>query len=190
MMLKLYKPKLRRTTKRLRSRQVLQHKIYDFCLGFFGVFLALGSAYFPYYVFNNEDSFSPPVLFLERLDDDNGELMKTESLVLRDDNLKSVENTGIDFMKTGSIKKADPKARAENGSLKKSAAIKKVDPIFSLKYQLIFASKGGALVQVGDDVMFVVAGSLLPDGSMVKSVKKEGGKWKLKTKANAALVLE
>ena len=55
--------------------------------------------------------------------------------------------------------------------------------------QLVFATRGRALIRDGDDLLPVAIGSRLPDGSIVKSVARSNNQWTLLTSTNQVLEL-
>lgn len=180
-------------------------RVFDFFLGYFGVCLAAISAYLPFHVYNNVADFGPPRMeFTGRSDfgvsqdgvtkEAVAEYIEKRRPLFREELRANLENSEIDTVVTGSINPSP----AELPTIRESSEprLRVTTPggpapnlVEHESMELVFASRGRALVRDGGDVLPVAIGSRLPDGSKVKSIKRLDNGWQLMTSRNSVLTL-
>ena len=177
---------------RVLPRRVFKTPLLDFALGFGGIIMAACSAYLPYHVFVNSDQYGPPKWdfgdgnpLYEQAADDYEERRTRNWLALNQD---------VDTIVTGSVEKPkEPEPLQRTEAKTEDAEVRKVktkriivarepDPIPSTgRFRLVYVKNGRGLIQDGADMIPILAGSKLPDGTFVRSFKRKGGTWQMHT---------
>jgi len=98
---------------------------------------------------------------------------------------------GIDPFVTGSVAGRPPQRDDRKPMPLENFSPSTLKPEFDVpgQWQLVFASRGRALIRDGEDIFPVAIGSRLPDGSTVKSVLGRNQRWRLTTSRNLVLEL-
>jgi hypothetical protein len=152
----------------------------DRIIGYSGAALALSAAFFPWYVFLNEDKFGINIATstLSRiLPDWAGRAFVSEmpaAIVNREDrpNLPRPADQII----TGTVDGKD-EAEADNAA----SAADQPFPAQRLEFHLLHASASRALIEDETGVYVVQPGSSLPDQSKVATLEKRGDEWVIVT---------
>ncbi|WP_147178271.1 MULTISPECIES: flagellar protein [Alphaproteobacteria] len=165
------KPKPRRRT-----------SITDRVLGATGVALACAAAFFPWYVFFNEEKFGVRVADWERTRDlpegPGRNVFSVSPLAMVDnDNKSSGETTGtsVDPLVTATVSKL--------GVEKPGAAdMPEAQPFPGRSgFRLLHVANGRALIEDTSGMYMVRVGSILPDNSRVATLEQRDGKWVIVT---------
>ncbi len=164
---------------------MFKSRVLDFSLGFFGLCLAAASAYLPWHVYQNSGDFGPPKMEFTRADEagsDAGPLLAQTETEYR----RPLFTEQVDSLITGSVRPTKDKSRLKPGAAE-PGSISPSDQKFPLELKLIFATRGHALVQDDGDLLVVTPGARLPDGSIVRSIKKVDDLWELITTDSTVL---
>lgn len=167
-------------------QRVSASPVIDFAIGFFGLCLAALSAWFPWYVYNNEKQFGPPRLVLDgRRNAPPGSDPQMRRVAQED--LPSVDAIGLDTTTTGSIGQPSARLAGTDRQFGKTTGSLKVLQPAPRDFEVIFVSRGRALLRDGGDLIPVARGAVLPDGSKVESIRQRNGVWELQTSADQTL---
>ncbi|MEM8748802.1 MAG: hypothetical protein AAGF28_00760 [Pseudomonadota bacterium] len=172
--------------KRKRFRRSRKNYLTDFSLGIAGVCLAVASAYLPWHIHKNPDSFSPPrMAFTGQLDADSAIPDLPVAQVQPRSQFGVLNINDLDLTVTGSIEPRQPVREIQLPSPSNQSRSK---PTPKDGYTVIFASAGTALISDGRDVFPVSSGSKLPDGSTVVRISRTNNGWSVATSDNASLI--
>ncbi len=147
-----------------------------------GVGLACAAAFFPWYVFFNEDKFGMHVAAIEHTRDlpeaapRNVFSVSPLAMVDKDnDGTKLQPETPVDPLVTATVSKLG----AEKEALEGAAA----DQPFpgGTAFRLLHVANGRALIEDSSGMYLVRVGSILPDNSRVATLEQREGKWVIVT---------
>jgi hypothetical protein len=151
----------------------------DRIIGYSGAALALSAAFFPWYVFFNEEKFSVNVAtsaLSHWLPEWSGPSITSQSnrdvVNGKDPALSRLEERIV----TGTV----PNGKDEDDS-NAAAAADQPFPAQPQNFHLLHVAKGKALIEDETGVYIVRPGSLLPDLSKVASLEEREGKWVIVT---------
>lgn len=149
----------------------------DRIIGWSGAALAMTAAFFPWYVFFNEDQFGIRVAVQELsrdLPEWAGRAIVTPSpaaIVDRDE--KSGDPLGGEKIITGSI----PDIGKDLGDDGGSSPLDQAFPGDAMKFKVLHVANGRAMIEDKGGVYLVQPGSILPDASKVAALEQREGKW-------------
>ena len=195
-MKKKQKLKSPNSPQRWTRKRSLGSRLADFGMGLAGVGIAAVSLYLPYYVYNNSSEFGPPTMAFNgraTQPDDVPEPVLEETLIssIRTPLFENDDDEGIDPVVTGSIRSNASAPTKDQARIfqerRRPAPVSQKGQQSDI--QLVFATRGRALIRDGDDLLPVAIGSRLPDGSIVKSVARSNNQWTLLTSTNQVLEL-
>ncbi|MEP1206302.1 MAG: hypothetical protein ABJM29_17105 [Rhizobiaceae bacterium] len=172
-------------------------RLFDLGLGMVGLALAGVSSYLPYYVYFNETEFGPPTMqFTGRIDYEAPVVVErsreTRRPLFTEELAVNFEAQEIDPLVTGSIQpdgdgipRLRPRVRPRP-SLEQFNDLQAELTVHE-SLELVFATRGRALIRDGDDILPIAVGSRLPDGSTVKSLLRKQNGWQVVTSNNHVL---
>ncbi len=145
-----------------------------------GITLAAAAAFFPWYVFFNEDKFGIRTEAMGRTRDlppGNGRPVVTVSPLAMTDSTKDDRPTAPDPM--------DDLTTATTSSLGKArdnGAFREEQPFpGKSEFRLLHVANGRALIEDGSGMYMVQVGSILPDNSKLANLEQREGKWVIVT---------
>ncbi|MEZ5811869.1 MAG: hypothetical protein R3D45_10700 [Rhizobiaceae bacterium] len=145
----------------------------DTALGLFGVALAAGSLYFPWYVYRHSDRFQPPRIEYSGNTELYGEPEDRTGVLWLQAQLP--QGTILDPIETGTVDKPQEEETAGEA---------RGEPTRSAAYRLVFVANGRALVRDDTGVFVVTPNSTLPDGQRVTEFRSVDDQWELLTSGN------
>lgn len=178
-------------TKRRIPETIFNNRILDFSLGFCGLCLAAVSAYLPWHVHFNSSDFGPPQMAFERENDiDLADIPSFEPVIAA--SRTPLFTDSVDPIVTGSVATSQPVRSAQRLAKVAPAAPPSPVPNPSLKsnlanYEIVFASRKRALIKGDGEILAISAGSRLPDGRFIASIRKVKGLWVVQTNTGAEL---
>lgn len=151
-------------------------RLSDTLLAATGVALAAAAAFFPWYVFLNEDKFGIRPEAMDRTRDlppGNGRPVVSVSPLAMTDSTKDDRPTAPDPMDelTTATTSALGKAR-DNGAFREEQPF----PGKS-EFRLLHVANGRALIEDGSGMYMVQVGSILPDNSKLATLEQRDGRW-------------
>lgn len=147
-----------------------------------GTLLAGFCAFFPWYVFLNQDQFGIRAVKLENIPS-SGPAPRggiAANRVASETAAKEDRETDLDTFTTGTTP-----AREEEQEIPRVA--EQPFPAVAPEYELVHVANGRAMIQDDQGLYVVQRGSLLPDNSRVAKIEKRGGHWVLVTTADRVL---
>jgi hypothetical protein len=152
----------------------------DRIIGYSGAALALSAAFFPWYVFFNEDKFGINIATstLSRILPDwagRPVVNASPSAIPNKKDIASLPRPEEQLI-TGTV--PDEESKVESNA---AAAASQPFPAQSQKFRLLHIAKGKALIEDETGVYIVKPGSLLPDLSKVASLEERDGDWVIVT---------
>lgn len=144
-----------------------------------GFLLATAAAFFPWYVFFNQESFGiAPMGYSETRDlpESGGRsVVNVSPLAIPDENDGSAEPSVFDPITTATVSNLGE----ESSSGPSSATIVDPDRTFPGKplYKLLHVANGRALIEDKSGMYIVRIGSVLPDNSRLATLEKRDGQW-------------
>ena len=161
----------------------------DILLGLFGVALGLGSAFFPWYVFFNQEKFGIRAV---KLDSDiqsvDGLSSSTPQMPRIADpaEIKEITSLDLDRLPIGTTPREEPDGQA-TGSV--PAIIEQPYPHHEAEFRVIHIENGRAMIEDESGLWIVQRGSTLPDMTTVTSIEQRDGGWVVVTSAKQVLTL-
>ncbi|MFA7415938.1 MAG: flagellar protein [Rhizobium sp.] len=154
----------------------------DRILGATGIALACAAAFFPWYVFFNEEKFGIRVSEMDHTRDlpegpgRNVFSVSPLAMVDKDDNGPKIKpELPVDPLVTATVSKLG----TENAA---GAALREQQPFPGQSgFRLLHVANGRALIEDGSGMYMVRVGSILPDNSRVATLEQRDGKWVIVT---------
>ena len=172
-------------------------RLFDLGLGVVGLALAGISSYLPYYVYFNESEFGPPTMqFTGRIDYEAPVIVErareTRRALFTEDLVVKFDAQEIDPLVTGSIQPNEGGIPRLRPRVRPRPSLEQFDDLQTElidheSLELVFATRGRALIRDGDDILPIAVGSRLPDGSTVKSLLRKKNGWQVVTSNNHVL---
>ena len=147
-----------------------------------GILLAGFCAFFPWYVFLNQDQFGIRAVKLENIPS-TGPAPRDRiaaNRIASETTTKEDRETDLDTFTTGTTP-----AREEEQDVQHVPD--QPFPAIAPEYELVHVANGRAMIQDDQGLYVVQRGSLLPDNSRVAKIEKRGGHWVLVTTADRVL---
>lgn len=158
----------------------------DIGLGLIGVSIGLGCAFFPWYVFFNQEKFGIRAV---RFDSDIpavvGLRSSTPQIMRTADpsEINDVDELQLDTFATGTT----PSAGEANADAPKVA--RQPFPERDVPYRLVHVANGRAMIEDASGLWIVKRGSMLPDMTRVTSIEQRDGEWVVVTSSDRVLTL-
>ena len=154
----------------------------DRILGATGVALACAAAFFPWYVFFNEEKFGVRVADLERTRDlpegPGRNVFSVSPLAMvdkDDDGGDGATGTQVDPLTTATVSKLGAEKTAAD-------EMPQAQPFPGRSgFRLLHVANGRALIEDSSGMFMVRVGSILPDNSRVATLEQRDGKWVIVT---------
>lgn len=147
-----------------------------------GIVLSGFCAFFPWYVFFNQDQFGIRAVKLENIPS-TGPAPRGRIAADRlasEHETQDNRDTDLDTFTTGTTAPADPE-------VEEPRVVEQPFPAIVPEYELVHVANGRAMIQDDQGLYVVQRGSLLPDNSRVARIEKRNGSWVLVTTANRVL---
>lgn len=161
----------------------------DILLGMFGVALGLGSAFFPWYVFFNQEKFGIRAVKLDsEIPSIGGLSSSTPQLTKITDpaGIKEITSLELDRFPTGTTPR-DAKDEQATGSV--PAIIDQPYPHHEVDFRVVHIENGRAMIEDESGLWIVQRGSTLPDMTTVTSIEQRAGGWVVVTSGKRVLTL-
>ena len=150
----------------------------DRILAVTGFMLATAAAFFPWYVFFNQESFGiAPMGYTETRDlpEIRGRsFVNVSPLAIPDEKDGAAEPSAFDPITTATVS-------SEGDGLKGAPPLASVDPNRTFpgkpRYKLLHVANGRALIEDRSGMYIVRIGSVLPDNSRLATLEKRDGQW-------------
>ena len=158
----------------------------DLIIAGLGIALGFGCAVFPWYIFFNQDKFGIRAMKFEG----NGD--RTQPVMLGSDgervgapmSAKDIPPMELDLFATGTT------GSDEDDDGNASKLVEQPFPGDEVRFRLVYAAAGRAMIADDTGMWVVQRGSLLPDNSKVAGIEQRDGKWVLVTSADRVVELE
>lgn len=148
-----------------------------------GVALACAAAFFPWYVFFNEEKFGMRVTAIDHTRDlpegpgRNVFSVSPLAMVDKDDNGPKSPPQDLDSLVTATVSKLGEEKKAGD-------VLDEIQPFPGRGgFRLLHVANGRALIEDGSAMFMVRVGSILPDNSRVATLEQREGKWVIVTSA-------
>ncbi len=154
----------------------------DRVLSIVGFVLATAAAFFPWYVFFNQESFGiAPMGYRDTRDlpeTAGRSVVVVSPLAIPDEKDGSPERTPFDPITTATVPNLEDSARRAT-----DAGNPDPDQTFPgrAKYRLLHVANGRALIEDRSGMYIVRIGSILPDNSRLATLEQRDGKWVIVT---------
>lgn len=173
----------RRTERQLRERSS------DTIVAGLGIMLGLVCAFFPWYVFFNQEKFGIRAVQFSggngtRLAPD--ELTYQPSLVGKGFAIEDVPLLQLDRIATGTV---PPDADPASGEMSLANQPFPGELAPEPEYQVVHIANGRAMIEDREGLYVVQTGSILPDKSRVASIEKRNGNWVMVTSSDKVMHL-
>lgn len=161
----------------------------DILLGLFGVALGLGSAFFPWYVFFNQEKFGIRAV---KLDSDiqsvDGLSSSTPQMPRIADpaEIREITSLDLDRLPIGTTPREEPDGQA-TGSV--PAIIEQPYPHHEAEFRVIHIENGRAMIEDNSGLWIVQRGSTLPDMTKVTSIEQRDSGWVVVTSGKRVLAI-
>jgi hypothetical protein len=157
----------------------------DTILGACGLLMAVGAAFFPWYVFMNQDKFTVvdggPKIIRDLMEKPAPNFVQVSPMAIPDASDTALSTKSADPLTTAAI----PKVGAPD--LLDAEAPAQEQPFPQRSFKLLHASNGRALIQDPTGVYLVRVGSSLPDQSRLATIEERNGKWVIITSAGTVI---
>jgi hypothetical protein len=158
----------------------------DLIIAGLGIALGFGCAVFPWYIFFNQDKFGIRAVKFEG----NGD--RTQPVMLGSNgervgapmSSEDIPPMQLDLFATGTTGSDDD----DDGNASK--LVEQPFPGDDVRFRLVYAAAGRAMIADETGMWVVQRGSLLPDNSKVAGIEQRDGKWVLVTSADKVVELE
>ncbi len=147
-----------------------------------GIVLSGFCAFFPWYVFFNQDQFGIRAVKLENIPS-SGRTPRgaiPADRIASEDAARDNRETDLDTFTTGTT----PPTSSEDDDPR---TVDQPFPAPVPEYELVHVANGRAMIQDDQGLYVVQRGSLLPDNSRVAKIEKRNGSWVLVTTADRVL---
>ncbi len=161
----------------------------DILLGLFGVALGLGSAFFPWYVFFNQEKFGIRAVKLDSEIQSVGGLSSSTPQLTRiadPAEIKEITSLELDRLPTGTTPQDKPDEQA-TGSV--PAIVEQPYPHHEANFRVVHIENGRAMIEDESGLWIVQRGSTLPDMTKVTSIEQRDGGWVVVTSGKRVLTL-
>lgn len=161
----------------------------DILLGMFGVALGLGSAFFPWYVFFNQEKFGIRAVKLDSEIQSVGRLSSSTPQLTRiadPAEIKEITSLELDRLPTGTTPRNERDDQA-TGSV--PAIIEQPYPHQEVDFRVVHIENGRAMIEDESGLWVVQRGSMLPDMTTVTSIEQRDGAWVVITSGKRVLTL-
>jgi hypothetical protein len=158
----------------------------DIGLGLIGVSVGLGCAFFPWYVFFNQEKFGiRPVRFDSEVPAVAGLQSSTPQIMRTADpsEINDVDELQLDTFATGTTPSAD-EAKPDAPELARQPF-----PERDVPYRLVHIANGRAMIEDASGLWIVKRGSMLPDMTRVTSIEQRDGEWVVVTSGDRVMTL-
>lgn len=162
----------------------------DILLGLVGVALGLGSAFFPWYVFFNQEKFGiravkfdSEIGTVETLSSSSPQITRIADPAEIDE-ITSIE---LDDLPVGTTTKEEEQDAQPTGSV--AAIIEQPFPVKEANYRVVHIENGRAMIEDESGLWVVQRGSTLPDMTTVTSIEQRANGWVVVTSAKQVLTL-
>lgn len=164
------------------ARNILPTRTGDRVLAASGFLLATAAAFFPWYVFFNQDSFGiAPMGYTDTRDlpETRGRsLVSVSPLAIPDEKDGTAEPSAFDPITTATVS-------GLGEEMKGAPPLANVDPNSTFpgkpRYKLLHVANGRALIEDKSGMYIVRIGSVLPDNSRLATLEKRDGQWVIVT---------
>ncbi|MCO5162622.1 MAG: hypothetical protein M9939_15925 [Mesorhizobium sp.] len=147
-----------------------------------GIVLSGFCAYFPWYVFLNQDQFGIRAVKLENIPS-SGPAPRgaiAADRVASEEETRDNRETDLDTFTTGTT----PPSGGED---EEPEPVEQPFPAIVPEFELVHVANGRAMIQDDQGLYVVQRGSLLPDNSRVAKIEKRNGSWVLVTTTDRVL---
>ena len=161
----------------------------DILLGLFGVALGLGSAFFPWYVFFNQEKFGIRAVKLDGEVQSVGGLSSSTPQLTRiadPAEIKEITSLELDRLPTGTTPQ-DERDEQATGSV--PAIVEQPYPHHEANFRVVHIENGRAMIEDESGLWIVQRGSTLPDMTKVTSIEQRDGGWVVVTSGKRVLTL-
>ena len=160
------------------ARKFIPKRTGDRVLAISGFVLATAAAFFPWYVFFNQESFGiAPMAYTDSRDlpaIGGRALVNVSPLAIPDEKDGNTEPSAFDPITTATVSSL-------GDELKGAPPVTGVDPDKSFpgkpRYKLLHVANGRALIEDPSGMYIVRIGSVLPDNSRLATLEKRDGQW-------------
>lgn len=161
----------------------------DILLGLFGIALGLGSAFFPWYVFFNQEKFGIRAVKLDsEIQSVGGLSSSTPELTRIADpaEIKEITSLELDRLPTGTTPQGEKDEQA-TGSV--PAIVEQPYPDQAVDFRVVHIENGRAMIEDESGLWIVQRGSTLPDMTTVTSIEQRAEGWVVVTSGKRVLTL-
>jgi len=159
-------------------RNSIPRRTGDRVLAISGFVLATAAAFFPWYVFFNQESFGIAPMGYNEAGDLPGierrSAVNTSPLAIPDEKDGATEPSAFDPIITATVSGSGDEANA-------ASSVNTVDPNQSFpgkpRYKLLHVANGRALIEDKSGMYIVRIGSVLPDNSRLATLERRDGQW-------------
>lgn len=161
----------------------------DLIIAGLGIALGFGCAVFPWYIFFNQDKFGIRAMKFEGNADQKPPIMLGSSgeRVGAPMSAEDIPPMQLDLFATGTV------GSGVDGEEEEKRTAETLDQPFpgdDVRFRLVYAAAGRAMIADETGMWVVQRGSLLPDNSKVAGIEQRDGKWVLVTSADRVVELE
>lgn len=160
----------------------------DLIIAGLGIALGFGCAVFPWYIFFNQEKFGIRAVKFEG----NGDRTQPVTLGSSGERVgapmsaEDIPPMQLDLFATATTSSGDE----DDGDAKRIEALDQPFPGDDVRFRLVYAAAGRAMIADETGMWVVQRGSLLPDNSKVAGIEQRDGKWVLVTSAEKVVELE
>lgn len=161
----------------------------DILLGLFGVALGLGSAYFPWYVFFNQEKFGIRAVKLDsEIQSVDGLSSSTPQIARIADpaDVKEITSIDLDRLPTGTT---TPEEQDERSTGSVPSILEQPFPQREASFRVVHIENGRAMIEDESGLWIVQRGSTLPDMSTVTAIEQRADGWVVVTSGKRVLSL-
>ncbi|MEQ1954284.1 hypothetical protein [Mesorhizobium sp. CN2-181] len=161
----------------------------DLIIAGLGIALGFGCAVFPWYIFFNQDKFGIRAMKFEGNSDQQPPLTLGAGgeRIGAPMTAEDIPPMQLDLFAAGTIGAG---ANAEEEDKPAAKAPDQPFPGDEVRFRLVYAAAGRAMIADETGMWVVQRGSLLPDNSTVAGIEQRDGKWVLVTSADKVVELE
>jgi len=160
------------------ARAIVPRRTGDRVIAVTGFMLATAAAFFPWYVFFNQESFGiAPMGYTETRDlpETGGRSMVNVSpLAIPDENDGTAEPSAFDPIITATVSASGDEA---NGAPPATQVVPSQSFPGKPSYKLLHVANGRALIEDKSGMYIVRIGSVLPDNSRLATLEQRDGQW-------------
>lgn len=149
--------------------------------------LMIASAAFPFYVHFHQAQFGPPEMKFYGASEMTNELQPSSPVYQRKVVAFVKPRLELDRMATGTIARARTADRLTETELTPNQPFPDVEPVSDPMLEIMFVGAGRILAVDQGKLVTLRQGSLLADGSQIKSIEKADGGWMVATSSGRTL---